>query len=226
MKIACLGDVHAPWGHAKAIAWAISRVREFKPDYVVQVGDAFDMFAHSKFPKVVKLPVEEELTQGKQQLEALWSGIRKVAPNSRRFQLCGNHDDRPLKRATAAAPELVPLVGKSLRELFSFAGVTTIHDPKEELFIRDICFQHGHYAHLGDHAKFNQLNTVHGHTHRGGTWFGRNRNGPLWELDCGLLGDPDQECFSYRSQRRIHTCTVGLGLVTDSGPVFEPYPGR
>lgn len=223
MRILALGDIHAPWGHEKAIAWAVSRAREFKPTHIIQVGDAADCYAQSRFPKVLKMSAEQELTEARAQLVFMWDALKKVAPQAKKFQLVGNHEDRIIKRVTEAAPELASLVGKSYREFVTFDRVTTIYDPKEELFIGDICFQHGYYSNIGEHARFNQCNTVHGHTHRGGTWFGRNRNGVLWELDCGLLGDPNSAVFGYRAQKKIHSCTLGIGLITDAGPTFEPF---
>lgn len=225
MRILAIGDVHEPWGHRKAKKWLIQFIKQFKPDTVVQVGDLYDLFAYSRFPKAIRVPVEDELVQGRAAAAALWGAVNKAAPKAKLYQLFGNHDERPIKKALSVAPELLPLVGPSLRDLYTFPNVKTVFDPKEELYINDICFMHGYRSRLGDHARYNQGNTVCGHSHTGGVVYQRNRKGVYWELNAGLLGDPEAEVFGYRSQRMNHTCTVGVGVIDELGPRFILYPG-
>lgn len=169
--------------------------------------------------------MEEELEQGTEKANRFWEDIHKAVPRAKKYQLMGNHDERPLKRALETAPELVPLVGKSLRDLYTFPHVTTIHDPKEELEIDNIFFMHGFRSRLGDHARYNQKSTACGHSHTGGVVFQRNALGCYFELNCGYLGDPSGPVFGYRAQRKMHTWTLGAGWIDGLGPRFMPYPG-
>lgn len=222
MRILALGDVHAPFHHVKALEWAYRLADKFKPTHVIQVGDLLDQFAFSRYPKVIKLNPEEELELGRRAAEEMWSHFKGCI----NYQCRGNHDDRIFKRALSAAPELASLVGQSLRTLYSFPGVRTVYDGREELIINGIAFQHGHRSRLGDHARFNQMATVVGHSHTGGVVYLRNALRTFWELNAGFLGDVASPAFGYHAQKRIHTTTLGAGLIDELGPRFVPYPYR
>ncbi len=221
-----LGDVHFPYHHIGAVRWAVKFAEQFAPDRIIQVGDLTDQFAFSKFPKLVKQDPGSELKDAKILANFMWQNLRTAAPNAECYQLCGNHDDRAMKRALERAPELTELVGASLRELFTFEGVKTVHDSHEELVLDGISYQHGHRSKLGDHARFNQRSTVCGHSHTGGVVFMRNAAGVFYELNAGFLGLVESEAFAYHSQRKIHTCTLGIGVIDAHGPRFIPYPGE
>ena len=224
MRIVAFGDTHFPFAHKKAIDWAIRKTAKLKPTHVVQVGDLLDLYGFSKFPKALFMPVDEELGQGRLHAAHFWDRVCDASPNAERWQITGNHDARPFKRALDLAPELAPLIGKSLRELYTFPHVATIHEPDDELILGDeVMVQHGHRSRLGDHSRFNQMSTICGHSHTGGVVFQRNINGTFWELNAGLLGDPNHKVFGYRAQKKIHTCTLGLAVVDEDGPRFIPY---
>lgn len=226
-RILALGDVHEPFGHRKALEWVYRLADEFKPTHVVQVGDVKDLFAFSRYPKVLKMQPEEELIRARAATEKLWQNFKGLSC----FQLMGNHDQRVLKKAISVAPELASLVGKSLRELYSYPGVTTVWDDREELFLKVggqlIAFQHGHRSKLGDHARYNGCNTVCGHSHHGGVWFDQNARGLFWELNVGFLGDIRSPAFGYRAQKSIHKTTLGAGTIAETYdsvvPTFIPY---
>ncbi len=226
MKVLVLGDTHFPYHSKKALEWSYRLADRFKPDTVVQVGDLFDQFAFSRFPKIVKMDPEKELSLARTAAEKMWSHFKGLSC----YQLQGNHDDRAFKRALSVAPEIAPLVGRSLRELYTFPGVKTVHDSREELILnvngQRVAFQHGHRSRLGDHARYNQLATVCGHSHTGGAVFLRGRYRTFWELNAGFLGDVDSPAFGYHAQKRVHTTTLGVGLIDELGPRFCPFPGR
>lgn len=226
MRILCLGDLHAPYEHKKAVEWAVGLAKELQPSHIVQVGDAYDMFAYSRYPKVLKMLPEEELSSARASMESIWKRFQVAAPKAKCFQLTGNHDERPIKKIVTLAPELTQFVDKGLRDLLTFRNVKTVYDPKEELILHGIVFQHGYRSRLGDHCNYNQRSTVVGHSHTGGVVFRRNFKGVFFELNAGLLGDFEQPAFGYRSQRKMHTWTLGVGYVDSLGPRFIPYPDR
>lgn len=218
MRILVLGDFHAPYHSKPALAWVIKLAKKLKPTHIVQVGDLYDMFAYSRYPKLLKLTPGQEVGLARRATEELWDLLPK---NCKRYQLLGNHDDRPLKRALAVAPELAPLIGKTLDDLYTYPGVTLVKEAEFEL--EGLLFQHGHRAKLGDHARYNQCSTVVGHSHVGGCVFLRNRNGVFYELNAGFLGDIETQAFSYLSQKKINTTTLGVGFIDDAGPRFIPF---
>ncbi len=220
-----IGDIHFPYHHAAALRWVIELAKQLQPDRIVQVGDLKDQFSFSKFPKLVKQDPGSELEEAKKLATAFWADLRAAAPNAECYQLVGNHDDRAMKRALERAPELAELVGRSLRELYTYEGVKTIHDSHEELILDGVIFQHGHRSKLGDHARYNQRSTWCGHSHTGGVVFMRNLDGIYYEANAGFLGEVNTEAFAYHAQRRMNTCTLGVGIDDALGPRFCPYPG-
>ncbi len=221
LRILILGDLHYPYQSKAAVKWAIKLAYKLKPDIIVQVGDLYDQFSFSRYPKSAKLTPETEIALAREEAADLWDRLPK---NCARIQMVGNHDERILKKALAVAPELAFLVGRSLRELYTFPDVRTVQN--YEHVINGIMFQHGHRAKLGDHAKYNQMSTVCGHSHVGGVVFMRNRLGLYYELNAGFLGDVNTEAFSYQSQKVINNCTLGVGYIDENGPRFIPYPGH
>lgn len=219
MRVLCIGDTHFPFHHRKALIRLYRLADRFKPTHVVQLGDLFDQFSFSRYPKLLKITPDRELADARSAAEAMWSHFKGLSC----YQLMGNHDDRALKKALSVAPELAPLIGKSLRELYSFTGVTTINDGREELRLGKVFFHHGHRAKLGDHAKYNQECTAVGHSHNGGTMFFPRKGKILWELNAGFLGDINSPAFGYHAQKRCHTTTLGCGTIDEHNvPCFHP----
>lgn len=217
MKIVGLGDIHAPFQDSNAIDAAIALIEEEKPDYVVQDGDLYDMYSFSRFAKNPNFVTpEHEMDEGRADMEDMWKRIRKAAPKAKLIQLKGNHDLRPIKYVKESAASSLHVMKKYLKDLMTFPGVELVEDEHE---IEGIIFQHGHRRH-GEHARYNQQNTVVAHTHKPGVVYHVNKFGSYWELNLGWLGDAESEAFSYQAQRKLHGMTVGVGLIDERGPRF------
>lgn len=222
-KIACMGDLHEPFSHANLKQDFKLFVEKFQPDYVIQLGDAMDQYSAGRFPRshnIFTPKQEEELAR--KNLEEFWSEIKKVSQKAKHIQLLGNHDVRPLKQTLSALPIMEHWIEKYFNELYTFDGVQTVIDPREEYIIEDIAFHHGYRSKLGDHRDYIQMNFVGGHTHRGGVVFKNIKNQVLWELNCGLAGDPTSKGLSYTNQR-MNDWTLGFGAIDELGPRFIPY---
>lgn len=223
-KIVPIGDVHFPFTSDEHLGPVYGVIEREKPDVIVQVGDLKDMFAATKFPRSLNVfNPEAEFELAHSMAVAFWKKIRELAPKAECFQLLGNHDVRPLKRILERWPEGEFFVDKVMKDLFTFDGVKTIHDSTEELFIEDIAFMHGYRTGVGAHRDFSQMNVVHGHTHRGGVSFRPYQGKTLWELDCGLVADPNSIAMAYRQQKKIHEMTPGVGLIDQYGPRFIAF---
>ncbi len=222
-RILVLGDTHFPFAHKKAFEWVYRVTDKLRPDTVLQLGDLLDQFAFSRYPKVLKMDPEEELARGRADAEKMWARFKGLDC----VQLLGNHCVRLVKKAVSSAPEFAHLAAKSTRELHSFSGVRTYFDDREEVVLdvsgQKVMFQHGHRSKLGDHCRFNLMNTVCGHSHRGGVVWEQNINGAFWELNAGFLGDISSYVFGYRAQKAIHKTTLGIGWLDEYGPRFMPY---
>lgn len=224
-KILAIGDVHFPWAQKSKISAVLKLAETFRPHAIVQVGDLYDMFAAGRWAKSLDIMTpKQEYQLARDQAEEFWRLLRRASPKSACFQLIGNHDERPLKRVLDKAPEVASLM--KVDELFKFKGVKTANSEFDELVLKDIVFMHGYKSKLGDHATFNQMKTVCGHSHRGGVVFMPKRGTGtnlemIWELNCGYLGDPDEVPLQYRKQSRT-IWTHGVGLIDHLGPRFVP----
>lgn len=221
-KISTISDIHWPFCSKRVIGKFLDRVEEFQPEWVVLNGDAWDMFSHSKYPRShnVFTPREEEQS-ARGMNEEFWADVKRRVPSAKRVQMLGNHDIRPLKRILEAYPSAEDWIETHMRKLFTFDGVKTFFDPREELVIGDIAIFHGYRTALGAHRDYTLMNCINGHTHKGGAAFRQVRGMVLWELNSGMAGDPESKGLTYTPQR-ITNWTPGFGEVDEIGPRFIP----
>lgn len=224
LPLLAIGDIHFPWPNADWLNWVGELADQLKPQTIVQMGDLYDSYSSSRYPRDFDVASpEEELALAREYAVKMWKGLQSICPTAQCFQLVGNHDDRPIKRALEKAPDLLPYVSPTWRDMFKFDKVITIYDPKEELFLGDIALHHGHRSKLGDHAKYNGCKTIVAHSHVGGCVSHQTKLGNAWELNCGWGGDITKRPFGYRAQKNIHKTTLGVGLVDELGPRFIPF---
>ena len=213
-------DVHFPFHSQRVLDEIYAWAHKEKPEIVIQIGDLYDMYCHSKFPRsqnVYNPKQEEDL--GREGAEKMWLEIKKAVPNARCIQLRGNHEARAVKRTLESAQSLEHIVEKHVAGLMTFPGVESIHDSRQEVIIDGIEFIHGHYSGIGKHRDYALMNAVCGHVHVGGTSFKRFKGQTFWELNAGLAGDPESKALSYTSQRMTHW-TPGFGVIWPWGPQF------
>lgn len=193
---------------------------QIKPDIIIQLGDSVDFYAHAKFARSHNICTpEEEQLEARQFMENFWKNLKNASPNSECIQLLGNHCVRPMKRIAEKYPELMSFV--SLKEYFTFPGVTTNHDTRQEVEIDGVIYTHGHFTQPGAHMRYYLKPVVHGHTHRGSIIYENQYDHPLWELDCGYLADPTIVPLQYTATKRVKWMH-GFGLVDKLGARFCP----
>lgn len=215
-----LGDIHFPFANEDALDKVHDYAKETQPDLIIQVGDLYDLFAFSKYPRSLNLMTpQHELELGEEKARAMWARFSKDCKRAKRVQLKGNHDARAERRAMESLPSAHSIIAQELRNLLTFPGVQTIFDDKEEYVYDGVIYQHG-YRRFGDHARYNLQSTVCGHLHLGGVLYNTNIHGSFFELNVGWLGDKRSPVFDYRCQNRINKTTVGFGEVSPLGPRF------
>lgn len=223
-KVVVLGDLHFPFHHKAAVTKVVEFIEENKPDVVIQVGDLFDFYSLSRFPRTQAIPPHVEISEARQCAENLWSIIRLKSPKSKCFQLYGNHDSRMRSRVMERLPEIIDIL--RFEDLFTFKGVKTIHSERTEFMIDDVCFMHGYRSgspEKAPHARANLVSTVCGHSHRGGAVFVGIKPGKMiYELNAGYLADPNASAMSYTKQSWTGW-TLGFGYIDQYGPRFIPY---
>jgi hypothetical protein len=221
-----LGDKHLPYEQGDIAQQIIDIVRKVKPYYILQVGDLYDFYWFSRYPKhLVDFGPAVEVQRGREAAEKFWKDIQRASPRSKCFQMKGNHCDRPQRQLLVKAPEFEIFMRDKFKSLFEFKGVETIHDSKQELEL-NICGEkvlthHGHRSGLGDHMVYNQQSTVNGHSHMGGVVFKNYKDQVRFELNCGYSGNPEELALRYGEQRRKYW-TWGLGQIDARGPRFIP----
>lgn len=222
-KILCIPDFHAPFVNFDALSMVYAIAESEQPDTIVQLGDLFDCYSQSRFPRNVNIYTPKaEWDLARSVAEDMWKKLRELCPKATCLQILGNHCVRPLLRIAEKFPEGAHLMEDAVRKAYEFDGVTTIHNPSEELFIDDIAFIHGHYSGMGKHRDYMRMNVVHGHDHQQyivtkPVWDTNMQHKTIWEMSCGLLGDPFSAALSYRSQR-IHNWVTGVGMIDSLGP--------
>lgn len=216
-KILCWPDSHYPFVNKEAEKAMIEFAIENQPDYIVQVGDLLDCYAASKFPRSQNIytPKEEEELGSGMAREA-WLKLKSGCPNAKLYQLMGNHDVRMLKRTLEALPIAEHWIEKYFKELFSFDGVTTIFDTREELEIAGILFTHG-FLKTGSHKDYYLKNVIHGHDHKLDVQYRRIHQRNIFEMSCGFLGDVESKALSY-TPSKLANYQLGFGWVDKWGP--------
>lgn len=221
-RVFAIPDLHLPWTDWKAISKIYRDIDNENPDYIVQLGDAFDMFAFSKFARTHNICTpEEELEEGRQGAQRFWDNVHRAAPKAKKIQLAGNHEARIVRQCLERFPEVYSLLTRSQGDFWKFPNVQTIHDHRHELEIGGNIYCHGWLAQLGAHARYFLRNVIHGHTHRGGVLFLNLHDRVIWELDCGYLADKYQVPLQY-GPTKTTLCVKGYGDIDARGPRFIP----
>lgn len=216
------GDLHLPFHDMGCLERFYLAVEEHKPTVIVQIGDLYDMYSHSKFPRSLDLMTpKQEVCEARQGAEAFWKNVKqKASKKCRLLQILGNHDERPSKRIAEKYGEIASLVG--IDDLFKFPGVETSLDARAEVKIDDVIYTHGHFTGItGKHAAFYSQSVVHGHSHRGGVVYHKLHGRVIWELDVGHMADEGCEPLQY-TPTKTTKWTQGYGLVDQFGPRFIP----
>lgn len=228
--VVAIGDMHLPWVSRRVLSIILRNVALIKPDIVIQMGDLFDMFSWSRFPRTHGLMTPaQEFGKARKMAVQFWQAVAKACPTAKRIQLYGNHDERPVKQILAKAPEYELFVMDHLKRSFTFEDVETQKNAATEIIIDDCMYIHGYRSKLGDHLDSSGgLNVVRAHSHKGGTVtkvhgdLMGNRYRLITELDCGFVADHRAVPLSYSQQRRFNNFTHGFGLIDPYGLRFVP----
>jgi hypothetical protein len=218
---AIISDIHWPFSNERVINRFQQYVGDVKPEWVCLNGDAWDMYSHGRFPRShnVFTPREEE-NRARTMNEEFWKAVRASSPLSKCVQLLGNHDVRPLKRMLETYPEAEDWIKERINKMFTFDGVKTIFDIREELYLnKDVVVFHGFRSKLGDHRDYTMLSTFNGHSHKGGVVFRQIRGRVLFECNSGLAGDAEAKGLTYTPQK-ISDWTPGFASLDALGPRF------
>lgn len=228
-NILVIPDTHFGYACKKAFKTFYDTIRKMEAvtpfSHVVQVGDLYELYNISRFPKSMNLTTPaEEIKIARESAETMWANVRSICKKAKLYQIKGNHCNRIHKLIVDRLPELSDLI--DFNHLWHFKSVLTLDDIRDELIIKcgksQVVFMHGYKTKLGDHMAHNLENTACGHSHAGGTVFKRHKDRILWELNAGCLADLESRPLQYTPQKKYHKHMNGFGVIDDFGPRFIP----
>lgn len=212
-----IGDLHCPAEHYKALDFAESIKKLYKPDNTVFIGDIVDNHTLSRFTKDQNAPL------GSHELDLAVSNLQlwyEVFPKA--YVTLGNHDNnRIVQRANDA--------GLSSRFIKNFSDI--IEAPEGWKFVDDVIIDNVKYFHgVGynksnwkDLARNNNMSCLIGHLHSiaGFEWYA-NQQILMFSGVVGCLVDKDHKYMAYAKYMRDKPI-LGVTVVIDGRmPVFYP----
>ena len=216
-KVVVFGDIHLPYHCRASVSRGLAIVAEEKPDIIVVLGDFFDCFNFSNFPRSLNVQnPQSELVDARLAGEDFWRIIHKRAPKAKCYQLTGNHEERIRKRILEKCPEMESLI--DLRQLFKFNNVETV-PYRQELVLNNVLYTHGFLSKLGDHARHYGMNCVVGHTHRPGiVYIPQFEKKTIFEANAGYLARPEDHPALQYTPTKYSKWTRSLLKIDDQGP--------
>lgn len=212
------GDIHFPFHHKLYLAVAMYICIQFKPKYIVQIGDLHDKYSAAKFPRSYNLFTPSQEKQWcRYYAELFWGTLHEHLPQAEKYQLLGNHDVRPIRRTMEKAPEYEEEMVEALHKEYTFDNVKTIYDSREELDIDDVRFIHGWASKPGGHLELNRMNVVHGHLHKVTKACIPLGDKTITDVDVGYLADPKSKGLSYTAQKKASKWSHGFGIIDAYG---------
>ncbi len=192
---AILQDTHNPHHDQKAIDGVRSFLKKLQPKLLLLPGDLNDFYPISKFDKnpnrANRLQTDIDSTAD------MLGGFRKIVPNARIILELGNHEDRLRRYLWSGAPALATLDCLTIEGLYKLKeNDIECVDYEQGVVINGILMvTHGDLirAHSGYTAKGmmdkHGGSGVHGHSHRLGSHYKRDRFGVWGWFENGCLCD-------------------------------------
>ncbi len=196
---AVIGDLHIPFQDQRALREVELFLGDLQPDMILYVGDIADFYELSKFDK--NPARANSLQKDMNAVDAMFKRHSKLCPNARKILTYGNHEDRLRRFLWSKGEALASLETNTVEYQYKLKenGVEWVAY-EEGLMINDrLMVSHGDLirAHSAYTAKGmsdkHGGSGIHGHSHRLGSYYKRNRFGIYgwWENGCLCLLDPD-----------------------------------
>lgn len=223
MKIGILGDTHIPAMHHEYLdfCWEVCEQWDVPLKNVYHIGDVYDFHSMSRWDSELGLenPLAE-LDLAREQAADLYHYF----PNLN--IMTGNHDAVPVRAARSAG--IPPEIVKDLNSIFDTPRWTW--QPRfAKLQINDFQLMHGDQGRTSKTPALTQaeagwMSTAAGHHHtRAGVWWGANSGSRFWGMNVGTGIDHNSPVFNY-SRQCANKPILGMGVVIDGTPYFEPMP--
>ena len=179
--ILVINDLQCPYHDPQIVNLVHKFADEYlQPDEIYLLGDIFDFYPVSKYSKAPTRRSQWRLYDEIEESKGVVSPFKDVRGVSRVRLFGGNHEDRLRRYLMDRAPELIGFPELELHNLLGFERRNYIPYHTDELHVRNnLIFTHGSVvrAHSGYTAKAHVekygMSVIHGHSHRGGTYYRR-----------------------------------------------------
>jgi len=195
---AILQDTHNPFQDQRVLREVELFLKELQPELVIYPGDMGDFYQLSKFDK--NPARANSLQKDLNSTGEMFKRHRKILPNARLIFEEGNHEDR-LRRYLWQNPALASLDALKLKNLYKLKDADIEHIPYEEGVLMNGNFMVTHGDLIRAHSSYTAKGMsdkhggsgIHGHSHRLGSYYKRNRFGIYgwWENGCLCNLEPD-----------------------------------
>lgn len=197
--VAIIGDTHNPYQDNKAVSVMETFLKELQPDYLIYNGDINDFYQVSVFAKdpsrLGDLQEDIDITI------AMFKRHNDALPKTKKIFVEGTHENRWFKYLQQYAPALANLKATNINELYGLKDFDIDFVPFERgvlingIFLvlhGDIASVHSSYT-AKRHYEKQGGNGICNHTHRGGSYYKRDRFGTWgwWENFCLCQLNPD-----------------------------------
>ena len=195
-------DLHDQWVSWPYLDAVCSFIKDFNPEYLIQIGDLLDFEPLMKIGKA-KYPSFDsqdlvQLDSGFNAASKILSRLNSViSPSSKRILLKGNHEFRA-DLILRSHPELGTILDIKKRLDLSAWDVKEYLDPNVKL--GKLHLLHGEFYgtnHVQKHLRHYQKNLLYGHTHgiQQDTMASPMRQIPIWgaSIGCGCDLNPDYQ---------------------------------
>jgi len=197
--MAVINDTHNPFQDQRALREVELFLTELQPGLIIKAGDLCDFYPLSKFSQNPNR--KDTLQSDLDSTHHMNTRQRNLAPNSRQILIDGNHEARLQRYLWSTAKELASLRDLNIEKQYGLTENEIEHVDYEEGVLINGTFMVTHSdlirAHSGYTAKGmsdkHGGSGMHGHTHRLGSYYKRDRFGIYgwWENGCLCSLDPD-----------------------------------
>ncbi len=211
-----ISDLHIPYHHKDSFDFLREIKKQFKPDFVVNIGDLLDFHAISFHEHNPDLPsIGDELTISKDYIKELES----IFPNV--TEVHSNHSSLVYRRAIKYG-----MSAQFLRPYGEFLGTKKwqwVDDLKLQMCNgKSVYFTHGKSADVLKVSQTMGMCCVQGHYHTKfsiGYW--ANPDGLYWGMQVGCLINQKSMAFSYAKNFSTRF-VLGCGIIIEGMPRLLP----
>ena len=199
VTVAIINDTHNPYQDVEAISLMEKVLEELQPEYLIYAGDVNDFYQLSKYDKT---PARANSLQADINVsKEMFARHNSILPKTKKIMLEGTHEDRLRRYLWTQSPALASLEGLALKELFELDkfGISLVPFEQGLLINGVFLVLHGELISSDSSATAKANYRKHGgcgmtgHTHRGGSFYKRDRFGVYgwYENFCLCRLDPD-----------------------------------